>query len=113
MDNITEQQYKDYHQFFNEHRYVLVKNVIAQDVASFLFNYGVIRHNRAKHFQETKWPYHRIDDGFFADKQVPNTYSCYGDPAMETLLAWVLGAMQKITGKTLVAQYSYWRLYKK
>jgi len=51
--------------------------------------------------------------GTWYDKQVPNTYSIYADPAMETLMMKVLPVMQKETNLSLIPTYSYARLYKK
>jgi hypothetical protein len=51
--------------------------------------------------------------GTWGDPQVPNTYSCYGDIAMETLLKYVKPIMEKRTGLKLVETYSYARIYKK
>ena len=50
--------------------------------------------------------------GTWSDEQIPNTYSCYGDFAMDTLMMKVLPKMQKETGLTLVPTYSYARIYK-
>ena len=46
------------------------------------------------------------------DEQVPNTYSHYGDLAMETLLQEVKPVMEKHTGLKLSETYSYARIYK-
>ena len=56
------------------------------------------------------------DNGMFGtwkDAQIPNTYSHYADPVMETMLMKVLPRMQQETGLHLVPTYSYARLYKK
>ena len=45
-------------------------------------------------------------------KQVLNTYSCYADHAMETLLMKVLPVMQEETELKLIPTYSYARIYK-
>ena len=50
--------------------------------------------------------------GTWTDKQIPNTYSHYADPVMETLLMKVLPKMQQETGLDLIPTYSYARLYK-
>jgi hypothetical protein len=50
-------------------------------------------------------------DGRFGDPQIPNSYNCYGDPLMETLLVNLLPNMTEYTGKKLVPTYSYWRFY--
>ena len=49
--------------------------------------------------------------GTWTDQQVPNTYSHYGDPVMETLMMKVLPRMEKETGLKLLPTYSYARIY--
>ena len=51
--------------------------------------------------------------GTWEDKQVPNTYSIYGDTFMETLMMKVLPIMQQHTEMTLIPCYTYTRIYKK
>jgi len=104
---------KDTAKFYKKNRYVLIKKFISKEQASYLYNYGIMRANRAATLARAKWPGYREDiDGTFTDKQVPGTYSCYADPAMETLLLQGLDGMRKITGLNLAPTYSYWRLYK-
>lgn len=112
MNDLIDQQYAQYKQLFNDHQYVFIKNFLSKELATFIFNYGVMRHNRARFFIENNWPFYRMDDGVLSDNCVDNSYCCYGDPVMETILALGLKSMERITDKTLVAQYSYWRLYK-
>ena len=50
--------------------------------------------------------------GTRTDAQIPNTYSHYADPVMETLLMKVLPVMQQETGLQLIPTYSYARVYK-
>jgi hypothetical protein len=47
------------------------------------------------------------------DEQIPNTYSCYSDIAMEILLLKCQPVMEKATGLKLIPTYSYARIYKK
>jgi len=104
---------KDTAKFYKKNKYVLIKNFISKEQADFIYNYGVIRRNRAAVMKQSKWKDYRPDiDGTFEDKQVPDTYSCYSDPMMETLLLQGLNGMRKITGLNLAPTYSYWRLYK-
>ena len=51
--------------------------------------------------------------GVWNDEQVPNTYSHYGDTAMETLLLAVQPKMEKLTKINLIPTYAYARIYKK
>ena len=51
--------------------------------------------------------------GTWTDKQIPNTYSCYGDFVMDTLLVKMLPVMKQHSGLDLCPTYSYARAYKK
>ena len=51
--------------------------------------------------------------GTWKDKQIPNTYSCYGDMFMETLMMKVIPVMQRHSDLNLIPTYSYTRAYKK
>jgi hypothetical protein len=44
------------------------------------------------------------------NQQIPNTYSCYSDIAMETLLLKCQPVMEKITGLQLYPSYTYARI---
>lgn len=109
MDTIT----KDTAKHYKDHRYVVIKNFISAELADFLYGYALMRANRAKTMVNSRFPkYNEDTDGTYRDGQVPNTYSCYADPAMETLLQYGLQGMRGITGLNLKPTYSYWRLYK-
>ena len=104
---------KDTAKFYEENRYCVIKEFIPPILADYLYGYAQMRANRAKTMFNSKWPDYRPDvDGTYTDQQVPNTYSCYSDPAMETLLQYGLQGMRDITGLNLKPTYSYWRLYK-
>ena len=104
---------KDTAKFYKDHKYVLIKNFISKQLAEYLYAYGIMRANRAKTMVRAKYPHYIEDsDGTYKDQQVPETFSCYSDPAMETLLAYGLQGMRGITGLNLKPTYSYWRLYK-
>ena len=47
------------------------------------------------------------------DEQIPDTYSQYGNIAMETLLLKCQPQMEKVTGLKLYPAYTYARIYKK
>ena len=63
---------------------------------------------------ETRWisPF-TTEWGVWNDRQVPNTYSHYGDVVMETLLTKLKPKMEKETGYKLNETYAYARIYKK
>ena len=107
------QSIKDTAKFYKNHKYVVIRNFISKEQAAFIYNYGMIRAQRASTMINSKWPDYREDvDGTYTDQQVPGTYSCYADPVMETLLLQGLQGMREITGLNLAPTYSYWRLYK-
>lgn len=99
--------------FFNKNHFNVVKEAIPFEYASFLNKY---LHNRRKAYlflyDTNNISKHDESHGYLNDKQVPGTYSIYGDPAMDTLLEWVIPVMQKTTGLELVPCYSYSRIYK-
>jgi hypothetical protein len=55
----------------------------------------------------------RTEFGTFRDPQVPDTFSLYGDPAMEALLLKVQPIIEKCIQDKILPTYSYARVYKK
>ena len=98
---------------FKKDNFIVVKKALDPDMAQFLFHYTMLKREVAKDLQSKD----KLDEdlgmwGTWKDRQVPNTYSHYGDIAMETLLAALLPLMEKKTGMKLVPNYSYFRIYK-
>lgn len=89
-------------------KYKVVKKILSEEICNFLFNYLLIKRQVAKTLFEEKHisPYSQ-DYGFFHDPQVANTYSCYADIAMETILLKIKPNIEKIVGKKLNENYSY------
>ena len=99
---------------FKEKKYLVIKKAISFELANFAFNYLLLKRDAVKWMQDNNYiskftPGH----GTWEDKQVPNTYSIYGDCFMETLMMKVLPVMQERTEMTLVPCYTYTRIYKK
>ena len=94
-------------------KYQVIKNAISYELANFIFNYFLLKRDAVAWMYENNITYDNGMFGTWADEQVPNTYSHYADPVMETLLMKVLPVMKKETGLELVPTYSYARLYKK
>ena len=94
-------------------KYQVIKNAISYELANFIFNYFLLKRDAAAYMYQNNIPYDNGMFGTWADEQVPNSYSHYADPVMETLLMKVLPVMKKETGLELVPTYSYARLYKK
>ena len=94
-------------------KYQVIKNAISYELANFIFNYFLLKRDAVKWMYQNNITYDNGMLGTWTDKQIPNTYSHYADPVMETLLMKVLPKMQRETGLQLIPTYSYARLYKK
>ena len=93
---------------------VVIKNAVTKEVANFAYNYLLLKRDvAATLFNTNSIPPFETHYGIWTDKQVPNTYSVYGDIAMETLLLECLEIMKKQTGYDLIPTYAYARIYKK
>lgn len=99
---------------FKKTGFVVMKKVISNDVANFAYNYLLLKRQVADTMIKanliTPFDTHY---GTWGDGQVPQTYSVYGDIAMETLLVECLEKMKETTGYDLIPTYAYARVYKK
>jgi len=98
---------------FQQQKYQVVKNAISYELANFVYNYFMLKRDAVAFLYKNNITYDSGLLGTWTDKQVPNTFSCYADHAMETLMMKVLPKMQQETGLQLVPTYSYARIYKK
>jgi hypothetical protein len=97
---------------FNKNKFVVIKQFLPQQVALLAYEYCKLRVIRADWLSQFEPHNYRSElDGTFGDKQVPNTYNCYGDTMMEAMLSLTTPLLEKFTGLNLVPQYSYWRFY--
>ena len=83
-------------------KYQVIKNAISYEIANFIFNYFLLKRDAVKFMYDNNITYDTGLLGTWADKQIPNTYSHYADPVMETLLMKVLPKMQQETGLELI-----------
>ena len=99
---------------FSEKKYQVIKKVISYEFANFAFNYFLLKRDAVAWMHKNNYM-SEFTPGFgtWKDKQIPNTYSCYGDMFMETLMMKVLPVMQQHTGLNLIPTYTYTRAYKK
>ena len=99
---------------FNEKKYQVIEKAISYELANFAFNYFLLKRDAVKWMQDNNY-ISKFTPGFgtWEDKQIPNTFSCYGDMFMETLMMKVLPVMQQQTGLRLIPTYTYTRAYKK
>ena len=93
-------------------KYQVIKGAISYELANFIFNYFLLKRDAVAWMYQNNITYDTGMLGTWTDQQIPNTYSCYADSVMETLLVKVLPIMQKETGLDLCPTYSYARLYK-
>ena len=94
-------------------KYQVIKGAVSYELANFIFNYFLLKRDAVKYMYDNNIVHENGMLGTWKDEQIPNTYSHYADPVMETLLMKVLPVMQKETGLELVPTYSYVRAYKK
>jgi len=101
---------------FKKKKYTVIRQAISKDLAAFIANYFSMQKQvydtckAARYFS----PFEQIL-GFYEDpdSQIPNTYSCYSDIAMETLMLKCQPQMEEVTGLKLYPAYTYARIYKK
>jgi len=93
-------------------KYQVIKDAVNYELANFIFNYFLLKRDAVAWMYKNNVTYDTGLLGTWTDQQVPNTYSHYADPVMETLLMKVLPVMQQETGLQLIPTYSYARIYK-
>ena len=98
---------------FKKNNYMVIRKAIDPKIAEFVMNYFMMKRQVARTMFDERYisPF-TTEWGVWNDQQAPNTYSHYGDVAMETLLLAVLPKMEKETGLKLYPTYAYARIYK-
>jgi len=101
---------------FKKNKYTVIKQAIDKELATFIYNYFLMKKQVYDTCMQHRYisPYEvmiRYYEG--KDEQIPNTYSCYADIVMETLLLKCQPVMEKATGLKLYPAYTYSRIYKK
>ena len=93
-------------------KYQVIKKAVSYELANFVFNYFLLKRDAAAFMYQNNIIYDNGMFGTWGDTQIPNTYSHYADPVMETLLVKMLPVMARETGLQLIPTYSYARIYK-
>ena len=94
--------------------HTVIKEAISKELADFIYQYFLNKRKVARHLFDTRYISQFTEYwGVWNDEQIPETYSHYGDVAMETLLEKVKPIMEKEMGLKLNETYSYARIYKK
>ena len=101
---------------FKKNKYTVIRQAISKDLAAFVANYFTMQKQVLDTCRNARYisPYETLL-GYYEgeNEQIPNTYSCYSDIAMETLMLKCQPAMEKATGLKLYPAYTYARIYKK
>ena len=100
--------------YFKKNKFAVIHGVISKDLADFIYKYFLLKRQVASTLFKEKYisPFTKYF-GTWEDEQIPNTYSHYGDIAMETLLVKMLPVLENLVGLKLTPTYSYARIYKK
>ena len=101
---------------FKKNKYKLIKKAISKDLATFCYNYLLMKKQVYNTCLKYKYisPYESILGFYELEKdQVPYTYCNYSDIAMETLLLKLQPIMEKETNLKLYPNYTYTRNYSK
>ena len=97
-----------------KNNYKVIRQAISKELADFVYSYFLMKRKVArKLFDDRYISQSNYDYGVWNDEQVPETYSHYGDIAMETLLQKLVEPMSEQTELQLIPTYSYARIYKK
>ena len=98
---------------FKKNKYQVIKGAISKELANFCYQYFLNKRAVARHMFDDKYISQYTNYfGVWNDEMIPETYSHYGDIAMDTLLQTVKPVMEKETDIKLTETYSYARIYK-
>ena len=98
---------------FRDYKYQVIKKALSYEMSNFILNYFLLKRDATRFMYENNLHSQSPILGTWTDQQIPNTYSCYGDFVMDTLLVKMLPVMKQHTGLDLIPTYSYARAYKK
>jgi len=99
-----------------KNKYIVIKKVINKDLSDFCYNYLRVKKQVYDTCIKSRYisPFEKILGEYETDKdQVANTYSTYGDIAMDTLMLKIQPIMEQKTKLKLTPAYTYARVYKK
>jgi hypothetical protein len=101
---------------FKKNKYTVIRQAISKDLANFIANYFRMQKQVYDTCRQARYfsPFENILGQYETkNEQIPNTYSHYGNIAMETLMLKCQPKMEKVTGLKLYPAYTYARIYKK
>ena len=101
---------------FKKNKYCVIRQAISKDLATFIYNYFLMKKQVYDTCLNSRYlsPYETLLGRYEPPHgQMPDTYSCYADIVMETLMLKCQSLMEKTTGLKLQPAYAYGRIYKK
>ena len=101
---------------FKKDKYCVVRQAISKDLATFIYNYFLMKKQVYDTCLNSRYisPYETLLGEYEPSHgQMPDTYSCYADIVMETLMLKCQPIMEKTTGLKLQPAYTFARVYKK
>mgnify|MGYP003139770886 FL=1 len=101
---------------FKKNKYTVIRQAISKDLAAFIANYFLMKKQVYNTCTQARYisPFESLLGCYEGkDGQIPDTYSCYSDIAMETLMLKCQPQMEKVTELKLYPAYTYSRIYKK
>jgi hypothetical protein len=107
----VEQSNKIQTDLFNKNNYVLIKNFISKETANLCYTYALTKRKVFSQLVQDKVIPQDNFLGRFGDTQIPESFSCYGDFLMDSLLNNSVEKIEKIADKKLNPTYSYFRIY--
>ena len=99
-----------------KNKYIVIKKVIDKDLSDFCYNYLRVKKQVYDTSIKNRYisPFEEVLGKYETDEQqVANTYSTYGDIAMDTLMLKIQPIMEQKTKLKLTPAYTYARVYKK
>jgi len=91
---------------FKDHKYQVIKKALSYELANFALNYLLLKRDAVGYMYKHNLHSQSPILGTWTDQQIPNTFSCYGDFVMDTLLVKILPVMKQHTGLDLIPTYS-------
>ena len=99
-----------------KNKYIVIKKVFDKDLSDFCYNYLRVKKQVYDTCIKNRYisPFEEVLGKYETDEQqVANTYSTYGDIAMDTLMLKIQPIMEQKTKLKLTPAYTYARVYKK
>ena len=80
---------------FQQQKYQVIKKATSYELANFILNYFLLKKDAVRYMYQNNIHAQSPILGTWTDQQIPNTYSCYGDFVMDTLLMKMLPVMKE------------------